>query len=812
MAITVSSQLYDTSGRVAPVFSLAQQDAHMLRFEAAAGHAVQIEVLEEDLIRVQVIPAGTQARTRSWCIAPGMADVPLHGHDAAALPGFARPSYQLVTEPQRAVISTAALRLEIDLNGFYCSWFMPREDAWIKVASDRPTQGYNFGYWDERVYHYLARAEEEQYFGLGEKTGEANRHGNSYRMCNLDAAFYNAKSTDPLYKHIPFYITRHAINQTTFGLYYDTPADCRFDFGREHDNYHGFYRSFVAETGPLDYYFIAGGTVREVVRRFTWLTGTPAFPPRWSLGYSGSTMSYTDAPDAQARMDEFLDNCSTHDILCDSFHLSSGYTTIAGKRYVFNWDTAKFPDAKGFTRRYLDHGVHLVANIKPALLKTHPRFAEAAQAGALINNPDGTPLPVAFWGGDAAYVDFTAEAGYNWWKNGVKTALLDYGISSAWNDNNEFEIWDTRALAANFGQPVPAIQIKPLQTLLMCKASFEAQQEHAPTLRPFTVSRAGCAGMQRYVQTWSGDNYTSWQTLKYNVRMGTGLAMSGVSNTGHDIGGFLGPQPDAELFLRWVQFGIFLPRFSIHSENSGEVVTEPWMYPEITPQIRDLIKLRYRLLPCYYDLLYRSHTAFEPVMRPTYYTFPHDARCYAENDDMMIGDNLLIAAVVEQGARTRDVYLPAGSNWLHYSTGQRLAGGQTVTLPAELGAGPILLVREGSGIALNVAEQHFAHAADARGFLLCPPMQGQFAARCFEDDGLSFGYQDSAWGEWRIDVTASTGSLAIAIDFSGDPRFAQSTLQLLLPASETRKVTLTGATCVVDAVAGLWRVLDVTRA
>ena len=364
MAITVSSQLYDTSGRVAPVFELDPASRQTLCFSSPAGHAVQIEVLEQDLIRVEVLPAGTTPRQRTWTIAPGLTDVPLHGHDATALPGFARPGYQLAIEGQRATLTTDQIRLEIDLNGFYCTWLQRQAGGWIKVASDRPTQGYNFGYWDERVYHYLSRAEEEQYFGLGEKTGDANRHGNSYRMCNLDAAFYNAKSTDPLYKHIPFYITRHSGNQTTFGLYYDTPADCRFDFGREHDNYHGFYRSFVAENGPLDYYFIAGDTVREVVSRFTWLTGRPAFAPRWSLGYSGSTMSYTDAPNAQERMSDFLAQCGEHDILCHSFHLSSGYTTIAGKRYVFNWDESKFPDAKGFARHYRIRGFHRTGRLR----------------------------------------------------------------------------------------------------------------------------------------------------------------------------------------------------------------------------------------------------------------------------------------------------------------------------------------------------------------------------------------------------------------------------------------------------------------
>ena len=137
-------------------------------------------------------------------------------------------------------------------------------------------------------------------------------------------------------------------------------ADCTFDMGRELDNYHGPYRYFTAEAGDLDYYFIGGPEPADVVRRYTWLTGRPLFSPKWSLGYSGSTMSYTDAPDAQSRMNEFVEKCREHDITCDSFHLSSGYTSIGAKRYVFNWDRNKFPNPESFVHSYLDHGIRLV--------------------------------------------------------------------------------------------------------------------------------------------------------------------------------------------------------------------------------------------------------------------------------------------------------------------------------------------------------------------------------------------------------------------------------------------------------------------
>ena len=155
--------------------------------------------------------------------------------------------------------------------------------------------------------------------------------------------------------------------------------------------------------------------------------------------------------------------------------------------------------------------------------------------------------------------------------------------------------------------------------------------------------------MHRYVQTWSGDNSTSWETLKYNIKMGLGLALSGISNTGHDIGGFSGPAPDPELFVRWVQFGVFMPRFSIHSWNDDGSVNEPWMYPEVTPVVRDLIKFRYRLIPYFYYTLWRYHRHYEPMIRPTFFDFPDDPRCWLESDDMMVGNSLLASPVVEPG-------------------------------------------------------------------------------------------------------------------------------------------------------------------
>jgi alpha-glucosidase len=309
------------------------------------------------------------------------------------------------------------------------------------------------------------------------------------------------------------------------------------------------------------------------------------------------------------------------------------------------------------------------------------------------------------------------------------------------------------------------------------------------------------------VQTWSGDNYTSWDTLKYNIRMGTGLALSGVSNTGHDIGGFAGPKPDAELLLRWVQFGIFLPRFSIHSWNDDRSVNEPWMYPEITRTIADLIKLRARITPYLYDLLWKSHAHYLPMIRPTFLDFPADPACWQENDEMMLGADLLVAAVVEPGQTERRLHLPAGTGWYDVWRGTFHEGGQDITVPAPLDDRPPLFARAGSAIALNLAEQHFNRPADERGFWLFPPQgEGSFTTASFEDDGESEGYRRGRHQSWRLSVSAGLDRIGIAVSRQGP----WQRLTLLLPPGETRPVALEGARAESDAAWQGWRRIDLT--
>ena len=214
-----------------------------------------------------------------------------------------------------------------------------------------------------RASLYGARAE-RPLLRAGRQDRPLDKHGRRLRTLALDALGYNAETSDPLYKHWPYLIARDA-GGTAYGLLYDTLAGATFDLGCEHDNYHGFYRYCEIEGGDLDYYLFIGPTIRDVVRKFSELTGRTAFGPRWSLGYANTAMSLTDAPDAQARLSDFIDKAAEHDIPISAFHFGSGYSSIGPRRYVFTWNRDKFPDPRALVGKFERAGIQLPAG-RPA--------------------------------------------------------------------------------------------------------------------------------------------------------------------------------------------------------------------------------------------------------------------------------------------------------------------------------------------------------------------------------------------------------------------------------------------------------------
>jgi alpha-glucosidase len=229
------------------------------------------------------------------------------------------------------------------------------------------------------------------------------------------------------------------------------------------------------------------------------------------------------------------------------------------------------------------------------------------------------------------------------------------------------------------------------------------------------------------------------------------------------------------------------------------------MYPQVTSQIASLIKLRYRLIPYLYELLWQSTQAYEPVLKPTFAEFPEDRRCYDECDDMMIGAWLLAAPVVDPGHSERTVYLPAGARWVSYWSGEAFDGGCSVTLPAPWDQ-PVMLIREGGVIALNVAEQHFDRRADQRGFLVVPAQgAGEAVGGCIEDDGETEAWREGQHGRWNVRAMSDAHTVTLHVSREGRMPTQADTVEILLPAGDSRTVQTPQARVLETAVEGGWR-------
>ncbi|MCK0470484.1 glycoside hydrolase family 31 protein [Halalkalibacter sp. APA_J-10(15)] len=756
---------------------------------------ISILILEQNIFRVLFKKNNELKMKNTWLVAPGMEDIPFEGRDRMDLTPFSLPTFKYEENDNEISIFTDKLKVIVQLDGFILTWFENRNNHWHEIAGDRKTQSYNH---DDSlgngIFHYMKRDLEDKYYGLGEKTGNLNRHGRRYRMMNLDPMGYDPIHTDPLYKHIPFYFTRTK-EKSWYGIFYDNTSTSTFDMGNELDNYHGFYRYYHSEGGDLDYYMIQGYQASEIVETFSWLTGQTALFPKWSLGYSGSTMTYTDAENAQEQLYQFLEDCKRYDIPCDSFQLSSGYTSIENKRYVFNWNKSKFPSPKQFTVDFHEAGVKLCANIKPALLHDHPKYEELKQGEMFIKDSEGEREEVVqFWDDVGAYLDFTNFDTIKWWKENIKEQLLEFGIDSTWNDNNEFELWNSDATVNGFGSPINIGLLRPIQPLLMMKASYEAQKEFDSHTRPYLISRSGCPGMQRYAQTWTGDNRTSWDSLKFNIKTGLGLSLSGVYNVGHDVGGFAGRKPEPELFVRWIQNGIFHPRFTIHSWNDDKSVNVPWMYPEIIKPVSELMKFRVKMIPYLYHLMYESHTKYKPIIKPTFYQFPEDEKTFEENDDFMLGDSLLVASVVEKGVQQREVYLPLNQKgWYDFYTEMKYDAGQTIVLPAPYNSTP-LMVQAGSIVPINDQQITFENKnEESRGFICYPHFEvGETSFSLYEDDGLTNDYKNGKSSFVNITMRCSKKEVQIEVKKKGQFVLPYNTVRVYLTKGETRKMIVNG--------------------
>lgn len=608
-----------------------------------------------------------------------------------------------------------------------------------------------------KITAYSYMNENDNFYGFGEKSGLINKNKSFIRERATDDFAYDVHKTTTLYKHIPFYIRLNCQNKQAVGVFYNNFYESVFNMGSERSCYWDRYSYFQAEDGDIDLFLLGGNTISKVLDNYTLLTGSPALLPKRALGYQGSSMYYAELPkDSDKAISEFIQTVKDKGFPIDGFHLSSGYTSQNEKRCVFTWNKTRFSDPQKFLTEMKNSHTQNVPNVKPGVLLCHPRFEDFVKEDVFIkDSKDNSKYAVApWWGGNGAFWDYTNKNTRKVWKKYLKENLISLGTDSIWNDNCEYDSLLDQDCKCDFdGKGGTVAELKPIMSTLMCKLAQEAIIENNPNARPYVVCRSGSAGIQKYAQTWCGDNFTSWETLKYNIPIILGMGLSGQPNEGADIGGFAGPAPTEELFVRWVQQGIFQPRFSIHSASYDNTVTEPWMFSNSTSLIREAILLRYRFTPYLYSAEYEASVHGTPIMRALVYDFQDDKETWDESFEFMFGKDILVANVIEEGAVTKQVYLPKGFKWYDWNDNYKCyEGGQTIKIPVDISTIP-LFIKEGAIISMAQNQIMSMEADKITSLKLIVAPSHNSETEIYDDDGISNDFKNGIFRKTKITMT-----------------------------------------------------------
>lgn len=681
---------------------------------------ILITILSPEVIRVQMLRTASSAQTtESGGFAPDSSW-------AVVETNLGNRSFELKDSPEEIVLKTSALTVRVQRKPCRISFFDAKGNL---INQDEPTKG--MGWAGSEVAVWKTMPQDEFYFGFGEKAGELPRKWKAMSMWNSDIPGYRA-DTDPLYETIPFF---YGVRKNfTYGIFFDNTYYSFYNMGKENPDQY----CFGAIDGELNYYFIYGPKPKDVLSRFSTLTGKMSLPPKWAVAYQQCRYSYYP----ESRVREIAETFRKKNIPCDVIYLDIHY--MDGYR-CFTWDKERFPDPKKMVGDLAKDGFKMVVIIDPGIKneKGYWVYDEGVKGEHFTKYPDGKYFVGKVWPGECVFPDFTRKASREWWGTLYK-GLVDVGIKGFWNDMNEPAVFDVPSKTFDLnvvhddnGLKTDHRKNHNVYGMQMARGTFEGVMKLRPSERPFVLTRANYAGGHRYAAAWTGDNISSWDHLEMAVPMCLNLSISGQPFVGTDIGGFVG-SPSGELYARWLQLGVFTPLMRTHTEI-GSADQEPWSYgSEFEAINKKSIELRYKLLPYIYTQFYLASKTGIPTMRPLVFDYPEDQATYWNSRDFLFGDALLVAPVLWPGATKRDVRLPSGE-WYDYWSSEKYIGPKQVRVDAPLDRIP-LFVKAGSIIPTQQVVQYSDQApVDPLTLEIFPATEG--STKLYEDDGLSFKYQ-----------------------------------------------------------------------
>ncbi|MDR6763364.1 alpha-glucosidase [Flavobacterium sp. 2755] len=630
---------------------------------------LKVTVLRDSLIRFRFTTKGYFSNDFSYAIDKSQ----LHGYNFLELTEE-ETYFQIRTSKVKCKIQKADLRVWIyDLNDFL-------------ILEDE------LGFHWEESYEYggnivkmsKSSKDGECFYGLGDKATQMNLKGKRVENFATDQYAYQ-KEQDPLYKVVPFYIGLH--NKQSYGIFFDNTFRTFFDFCQERRN----VTSYWAEGGEMNYYFIYGPQMQDVVTTYTDLTGKPELPPLWVLGYHQCKWSYYP----ESKVKEITSKFRELKIPCDAIYLDIDY--MEGFR-CFTWNKNYFPDPKRMVAELAEDGFKTVVIIDPGIKidKDYWVYKEALEKDYFCKRADGPYMKGKVWPGECNFPDYTNPAVREWWAGLFKELVSEIGVKGVWNDMNEPAVMEVPNKTFPMdvrhfydGNPCSHRKAHNIYGTQMARATYHGVKRFAYPKRPFVITRSAYSGAQRYTSSWTGDNVATWEHLWIANIQVQRMSISGMGFTGSDIGGFA-EQPTGELYARWIQLGVFHPFCRTHS-SGDHGNQEPWAFDEEVINItRKFVSLRYQLLPYLYTMFWQYIEEGLPMLKPLVYYDQEDTQTHYRNDEFIFGNQILVCPILEPNAVGRRMYIPRGE-WYNYWTNELFVGGREIWVDTKFDEIPVFV-------------------------------------------------------------------------------------------------------------------------
>ena len=647
-------------------------------------------------------------------------------------------SLTVTSDEEKLTVTSGGLTLEIGKKNWYMAYRRGNEVITRSAAKDLACMktdwkgdAYDKGDGTETyMRQQLTMGVGELIYGLGERFTAFTKNGQSVAIWNEDGG----TSTYQSYKNIPFYISNKG-----YGVFVNHPEKVEFEIGTEQVT----KTAFSVEGGYLDYYLFNGPSMKEVLERYTDLTGKPSLPAPWTFGLWLST-SFTTNYDEETVM-SFVDGMLDRGIPLRTFHFDCFWM----KEFHwtdFVWDSRVFPDPKGMLSRIKAKGLNICVWINPYIAQESCLFAEGMEKGYFVKRTNGDVWQWDMWQPGMALVDFTNPEACAWYQEKL-AGLLDMGVD---------------CFKTDFGERIPvdgieyfdhsdAKKMHNYYTYLYNKTVYDILEKKRGKGEAVLFARSATVGGQKFPVHWGGDCWSDYESMEESLRGGLSLLMSGFGFWAHDIGGFESTST-SDVYKRWVAFGLLSSHSRLHGSTSYRV---PWAYDEeAVDVVRFFTRLKARLMPYLYKTAIQANKTGVPTMRSMVLEFTEDRTCHYVDKQYMLGDSLLVAPIFNEESLA-DYYLPAG-RWTDFFTGEVKEGGRWIQEKHGYLSVP-LLVKENSIVAIGAHDDKpdYDYGEDAE-LRIYEPVAGTTVTE------IVYGMDGSE--EIRISVTTEEGKISVSVE------------------------------------------------